>query len=164
MPLAAVIAREIFCVHGGISPNLEDLSQIDSISRPHRSSSRGLACDLLWSDPDSSTYTWKKNIHRNISHLYGKNQVRDFLLNNNLKSIIRAHEQPPDGGFVYPFFPETTVLTLFSAPGYEGSSSDGAVVRLDRDCVPSIRTLRYLKKRPKEHEDCELKCKRRRHK
>ncbi|XP_055338967.1 uncharacterized protein LOC129588660 [Paramacrobiotus metropolitanus] len=148
MPLAAVVCRKIFCAHGGIGPTLDDLAQIDNISRPHRSSSRGVACDLLWADPDPMAYSWKKNVQRNVSYVYGRNQVHEFLQGNNLQSIVRAHEQPADRGFSYPFFPDTSVLTIFSAPGYEGSTTDGAVVRLDKDCVPTIRTLRYLNKHP----------------
>jgi serine/threonine-protein phosphatase PP1 catalytic subunit len=54
MPLAAVISDKIFCVHGGLSPNLRSLEDISDIKRPlSLDGSSGLAIDLLWSDPVS---------------------------------------------------------------------------------------------------------------
>lgn len=51
MPLSAVIERKIFCVHGGISPELENVEQISKIGRPLEVNNNGVALDLLWSDP-----------------------------------------------------------------------------------------------------------------
>jgi serine/threonine-protein phosphatase PP1 catalytic subunit len=36
MPLAAVINRSTFCVHGGIGPDLNQVSQINELQRPLR--------------------------------------------------------------------------------------------------------------------------------
>lgn len=53
LPLAALIGEKIFCVHGGISPRLDSLEQINEIKRPaviqHEISE--LLTDLVWSDP-----------------------------------------------------------------------------------------------------------------
>lgn len=34
LPLAAVVGKEIFCCHGGLSPDLHSLNQIKMIKRP----------------------------------------------------------------------------------------------------------------------------------
>lgn len=34
MPLCAVIEHKIFCVHGGLSPELENINQLHHIQRP----------------------------------------------------------------------------------------------------------------------------------
>jgi len=34
MPVAALIDHKIFCVHGGLSPELNSLDQIENIKRP----------------------------------------------------------------------------------------------------------------------------------
>lgn len=52
MPLAAVVGGRIFCCHGGLSPELHSLDQIDRLPRPADVPRAGLCCDLLWADPE----------------------------------------------------------------------------------------------------------------
>ena len=52
MPVSAVVEDKIICMHGGLSPELEQLSQITELPRPTEIPEDGLLCDLLWSDPD----------------------------------------------------------------------------------------------------------------
>jgi len=52
LPVAATIEGKIFCCHGGLSPELENLDCINQIPRPTDVPTKGLLCDLLWSDPD----------------------------------------------------------------------------------------------------------------
>ena len=51
-PVAALVADSILCMHGGISPSLNDLDDIEDIVRPCEVPSAGLMADLLWADPD----------------------------------------------------------------------------------------------------------------
>lgn len=53
LPAAALIDEKIFCMHGGLSPELHSLQQIADIQRPCDVPDVGLLCDLLWSDPDA---------------------------------------------------------------------------------------------------------------
>ncbi len=34
MPIAALIDEKIFCMHGGLSPDLQSMDQIEKIKRP----------------------------------------------------------------------------------------------------------------------------------
>lgn len=43
----------IFCVHGGISPNVKSIREIYKITRTMEVPSDGIYSDLLWSDPDN---------------------------------------------------------------------------------------------------------------
>lgn len=61
MPVAAVVADKILCMHGGLSPDLDHLSQIFDIPRPTDIPDEGLLCDLLWADPDPSVTGWGYN-------------------------------------------------------------------------------------------------------
>jgi len=51
LPVSALIDEKILCMHGGLSPDLQDLQQISDLRRPCDVPDVGLLCDLLWSDP-----------------------------------------------------------------------------------------------------------------
>lgn len=54
---------------------------------------RGLLCDLLWSDPDGSndqSVDWKVN-ERGASFTFSKRIVKKFCNDNDLDLICRAH-------------------------------------------------------------------------
>lgn len=44
--------KQIFCVHGGLSPSIQTLDQIRAIDRKQEVPHDGPMCDLLWSDPE----------------------------------------------------------------------------------------------------------------
>ena len=52
LPVSAIIDERILCMHGGLSPALNRLSDINTIVRPQDVGDHGLLCDLLWADPD----------------------------------------------------------------------------------------------------------------
>ena len=54
MPLCAVVSSEqgrYFCCHGGISPELEYIEQINLLDREEEPAMSGALVDLLWADP-----------------------------------------------------------------------------------------------------------------
>jgi protein phosphatase len=57
LPLAAVVANKIFCVHSGIGATLRSIEEIEMIQRPLTINYEGvtsehkIVMDLLWSDP-----------------------------------------------------------------------------------------------------------------
>ena len=51
LPLTAIIEGRIFCVHGGLSPDLAYLDHINTIDRFQRIPTEGPMTDLIWSDP-----------------------------------------------------------------------------------------------------------------
>ena len=52
MPIAALIDDKILCMHGGLSPELVTVAQLQQITRPTEVPENGLLCDLVWSDPE----------------------------------------------------------------------------------------------------------------
>eukprot|EP00760_Papus_ankaliazontas_P035303 PhM_4_TR7738/c0_g1_i1/m.37853/K06269/PPP1C; serine/threonine-protein phosphatase PP1 catalytic subunit len=125
MPLAALIESKIFCMHGGLSPELLDLQNVRDILRPVEVPEHGLLCDLLWSDPDEEQVGWGEN-DRGVSHTFGDDVISGFLRQHNLDLIVRAHQVVEEG---YQFFNEKRELvTVFSAPNYCGEFDNAAAV------------------------------------
>ena len=83
-------------MHGGLSPDLIDLSQINAIPRPVDVPDVGLLCDLLWADPESSVKGWGES-ERGVSFVFGSDVVTTFLKRNDLDLICRAHQVVEDG-------------------------------------------------------------------
>ncbi|EAY19344.1 Serine/threonine protein phosphatase PP1 isozyme 7, putative [Trichomonas vaginalis G3] len=132
IPLAAVISDRIFCVHGGLSPELQDLSQISKLQRPIRIPDQGLLADLVWADPSNEHLGWRPS-ERGISYSFGSDIAEKFLSKNDFDLICRAH-QVVDRGYEFPFTPKQSVLTVFSAPDYcEEFMNRGAMLKVDQD-------------------------------
>ena len=51
LPLAALLNEQFLCVHGGISPEIQTIDDIQAIDRVREPPSSGAMCDLLWADP-----------------------------------------------------------------------------------------------------------------
>lgn len=91
MPLSAVIDERILCMHGGLSPKMKYLSDINGIIRPQDIPSIGILCDLLWADPEETISGFGKN-DRGVSVVFGKDVVKDFCEKHDLDLICRAHQ------------------------------------------------------------------------
>ena len=117
MPIAAIVANTSLCIHGGISPSLQNIQQIRDIKRPLKIPLTGLIADLFWSDPSKETEEYGKS-DRGTTCVYGLNPIKRFLSQNNLKHIIRAHQMVADG-FELPFSPDDSVITIFTSSNYE---------------------------------------------
>lgn len=96
LPIAAVVASKIFCVHGGLSPSLSSMDDIRRISRPADVPDYGLLNDLLWSDPSDTAADWEDN-ERGVSYCFGKTVIQDFLARYDFDLICRAHMVVEDG-------------------------------------------------------------------
>lgn len=103
LPLAALMNQQFLCVHGGLSPEIHDLDDIRKLDRFKEPPAFGPMCDLLWSDPledfgnEKNSDFYSHNSVRGCSYFYSYAACCDFLQNNNLLSIIRAHEAQDAG-------------------------------------------------------------------
>eukprot|EP01103_Thecamoeba_quadrilineata_P002841 TRINITY_DN12704_c0_g1_i1.p1 TRINITY_DN12704_c0_g1~~TRINITY_DN12704_c0_g1_i1.p1 ORF type:complete len:757 (+),score=187.42 TRINITY_DN12704_c0_g1_i1:31-2271(+) len=148
LPVAALLENDLgraFCVHGGISPSLKTLEDIERLDRRQEPPKRGLLTDLLWSDPLGEETTkflrrpeemeeWREidflpNPVRGCGNYYGRASAEQFLRDNDVQMIIRGHEVKEVGYEYYWYLKdreigvekckqEPLILTVFSAPNY----------------------------------------------
>ena len=143
LPCAAVIDEKIFCCHGGLSPELQQLDQIKKIVRPTDVPDTGLLCDLLWSDPDKDMVGWGEN-DRGVSFTFGEDIVAQFLRKMDLDLVCRAHQVVEDG---YEFFARRQLVTIFSAPNYCGEFDNaGGMMAVDETLMCSFQILKPAEK------------------
>ena len=170
LPIAGHILDSAYgnclCVHGGISPDLVSLEEINALNRFRELPSSGALCDLVWSDPvddynplDNSfigmtndqwdAIEFLPNAIRHSSVQYGMKAVAQFCDDNDLCCVIRGHQVQQEGykeHFVTEEDPIAMVLTIFSAPDYCGEyGNKGAflLVMKDRFEVQQIRAVQH---------------------
>ncbi|KAK7694693.1 serine/threonine protein phosphatase Pzh1 [Cerrena zonata] len=141
LPIAAIVASKIFCVHGGLSPSLHSMDDIKRIQRPTDVPDYGLLNDLLWSDPSDTAADWEDN-ERGVSYCFGKAIINDFLVRYDMDLICRAHMVVEDG---YEFWNERTLVTVFSAPNYCGEFDNyGACMSVSEELLCAFELLKPL--------------------
>jgi serine/threonine-protein phosphatase PP1 catalytic subunit len=70
LPLAAVVADRIFCVHGGISRELRSVADIQRLGRPLNVPEFGLIVDLLWTDPDPDPHERDRIQYKRLQDIF----------------------------------------------------------------------------------------------
>ncbi|KAF7877284.1 hypothetical protein EAF04_000967 [Stromatinia cepivora] len=141
LPIAAIVAGKIFCVHGGLSPALSHMDDIRHIARPTDVPDFGLLNDLLWSDPADQENDWETS-ERGVSYSFGKKVISEFLARHDFDLVCRAHMVVEDG---YEFFEDRILVTVFSAPNYCGEFDNyGAVMSVSTELLCSFELLKPL--------------------
>ncbi|KAG1789626.1 Metallo-dependent phosphatase-like protein [Suillus fuscotomentosus] len=113
LALGAIVDGRVFCVHGGLSPNLQAIDQIRAIDRKQEVPHDGPMCDLLWSDPDDIT-GWGLS-PRGAGFLFGADITKTFAHHNSIDLIARAHQLAMEG---YKLMFDNMIVTVWSAPNY----------------------------------------------
>lgn len=151
LPVAALINKKFIALHGGLSPELQTLRELQAFSRFTEPPKQGLMCDVLWADPveapdGKAREMFKLNQVRGCSFFYNVDAVNRFLRRNDLVSVIRAHEAQMDGYKMYRWNGNTEfpcVITIFSAPNYCGVyKNKGAIIRLENSTL-NIQQYNY---------------------
>ncbi|EIE88411.1 hypothetical protein RO3G_13122 [Rhizopus delemar RA 99-880] len=118
LPLAAVVNDQFLCVHGGLSPELKTLSDIESIDRFRETPTSGIMCDLMWADPfedfdEDDGSRFDHNHVRGCSYYFG----------------YRMYRRSRTSGF-------PSLMTIFSAPNYiDIYNNKAAILRYDNNVL-----------------------------
>lgn len=140
LPLAAVIDNRIFCVHGGLSPDVPLLENISLLDRQVEVPTMGPLSDLLWSDPEDVT-AWSVST-RGAGWLFGAPQANIFCQQNKIDLVARAHQLVMDG-YEYKF--DQKVITVWSAPNYGYRTGNiASVMKLDSDLNRELRIFKEV--------------------
>ncbi|BFU20181.1 Ser/Thr protein phosphatase, putative [Entamoeba histolytica HM-1:IMSS-B] len=157
-PLAALIEGNglgrFLCTHGGISPQLQKLSQYNEINRFQEPPTSGAMCDLLWSDPLDQPHpesmdkrrleAWLNtdfvdNTLRQTSVMYGLRGLLNFLNKNDLICLVRAHQVMEDGFKLHYFMQNIDLppcITVFSAPNYcDAYQNKASVLKINTENI-----------------------------
>ena len=94
--LGALINNCYFCIHGGLTPNLEKIEEIDKIDRVQEISKNVVMCDLLWNDPEIDVEGFGES-HSGAGYIFGESVVEKFINDNNIELIVRAYQLIMDG-------------------------------------------------------------------
>ena len=127
LPLVAIIDSKIFCVHGGLSPSIETLDQINIIDRFKEIPDEGAMYDLVSSDPEERI-GWGAFPKGALTYLFGSDIVEEFNQTNNLNMIIRGHQLYKEGYFWYH---NGKTCSIFSAPNYKHRLNKAAIMEID---------------------------------
>ncbi|KAJ2459170.1 Palmitoyl-protein thioesterase 1 [Coemansia sp. RSA 2424] len=163
LPVAHLIQEKVFVVHGGLysretarNANQPDgdgvvrLDELRELSRFYQPSHSKLLTESLWSDPQAAN--GRAPNPRGTAIQYGPDVTKEFCDTNNLKMVIRSHQQMDEG---YEIAHDGKMVTVFSAPNYcDQGTNKGAYIRItpELECTyhkftavphPNVKAMAY---------------------
>ncbi|KAH0795010.1 Ser/Thr protein phosphatase [Histomonas meleagridis] len=124
IPLAALIDKQILCIHGGLDPNLNNVDQIRSVKRPISEFTGDFIDSLVWSDPTDNIDDFEVS-SRGSGYTFGCKALKSFLSSSKIEMLVRGHECVFNG-CKYHF--DGRLVTVFSASNYCGMVGNEAGV------------------------------------
>ncbi|MCL2142530.1 MAG: serine/threonine protein phosphatase [Methanimicrococcus sp.] len=120
MPVAVVLNKNIFCVHGGISgkktESVEEITKKESFC-------------YLWNDP-SDEEGLTPSPRGGEARRFGPDVTKKFLKNNNLQIILRGHSTLENG---LKFWFDHTLISLYSSLPYSDPYLKAAVAIAEKN-------------------------------
>ena len=139
LPFGVLVDGTTLLVHGGIGSSIENLDDINNISRPIsvvqdiENITQLHVIDLLYSEYDNNESNYNINNERDIAKKgfivkYGNKRLDDFLNKNNINLLITAHQFVKEG---FCTFNNDKLLVLFSATNYMDKCNNiGAMITI----------------------------------
>lgn len=137
LPICSIINNSILCLHGGIPEDIDILKKLKGL-KPKDIDSTTLKSifQIMWNDPKPGLGGFMRSYRGPGIKFFGQEAFNKFMVENNLKYLIRAHECFPEG---YVWFFNYRLLSIFSSGNYRGDFTPNpasyAIVK-NNDIIP----------------------------
>ena len=144
LPLAALVDRAVFVLHGGIGDGSWTIDQLRQVPRPLKAETNGMVENALWSDPVESDAQAKWGVHSNARDggaggikTFGADVTQRFCQRNNVQMVVRSHQVAKFG---YRVYHGGRLITVFSARNYDNRDENkGAMLLFATDAEGALR-------------------------
>jgi diadenosine tetraphosphatase ApaH/serine/threonine PP2A family protein phosphatase len=132
LPLAAIVNKKVFCVHGGLSPELNSISDIQTLNRFGETPHEGPMCDLVWGEvEDLPGGGWQAR--PGSGWYFGADIGQKWMKDNGLEMIVVTRFSMEG----YKWYHNKTCISLLSAANYcYRTGNVGAVLLLSDHSEP----------------------------
>ena len=113
LPLVAKIENKIFCVHGGLTPEINTVNDINSLDRIQEIPQDGPIAGLLWNEALDCT-GWRV-FAKGAAYYFGNDISEKFNHLHNFKLMITGNKLLNEG---FMWLHNGQVCKIFSAPNY----------------------------------------------
>ncbi len=142
LPYSALVNNSILCLHGGIPEEFNVINRLkgiktSEINLTYETTAKSLL-QIMWNDPKPNLKGFTESFRGRDIKFFGEDVFSDFMRENKLDYIIRAHERFPEG---YKWFFNKRLLSIFSSANYRGTltpiPASYAIIR-NKTVIPKI--------------------------
>jgi len=142
LPYSALVNNSILCLHGGIPEEFNIINRLkgiktSEINLTYETTAKSLL-QIMWNDPKPNLKGFTESFRGRDIKFFGEDVFSDFMRENKLDYIIRAHERFPEG---YKWFFNKRLLSIFSSTNYRGAlapiPASYAIIR-NKTVIPKI--------------------------
>jgi len=142
LPYCALVNESILCLHGGIPEDFNAINRLRSIKTSeidlNYENADKILLQIMWNDPKSNLKGFTESFRGRDIKFFGEDVFKDFMRENKLDYLIRAHERFPKG---YKWFFNEQLLSIFSSANYRGTftpiPASYAIIR-NKTVIPKI--------------------------
>ncbi len=122
LPYCVLVNESILCLHGGIPEDINAINRLrgtktSEINWTFENTAKSLL-QIMWNDPKPNLKGFTESFRGKDIKFFGKDVFTDFMRENKLDYLIRAHERFPEG---YKWFFNKRLLSIFSSANYRGT-------------------------------------------